>query len=51
MLRTALIMAVATLGLTACASSHGHGPPPPYAPSAGRVTPPPPPIEAIRPKV
>jgi hypothetical protein len=50
MLKTGLILTLCAVALGACAS-HGGGPGAPYAPSPDRVTPPPPPIEAIRPKV
>jgi hypothetical protein len=50
MLRAGLILMLSAAALSACAS-HGGGPGAPHAPSPDRVTPPPPPIEAIRPKV
>jgi len=51
MLKAGLILTLCAVALGACASHGGGGPPAPYAPSPDRVTPPPPPIEAIRPKV
>jgi len=54
MLKTALLLGGIALVLGACASPpHGppHGPPPPVAPDISRVTPPPPPVETIRPRV
>lgn len=48
MLKTGLILASLAAMLAACA---GNGPPAPYSPSPSKVTPPPPPIEVLRPKV
>ncbi|QXZ50840.1 hypothetical protein [Caulobacter vibrioides] len=50
MLRTVLVVGVLVAGLTGCASPRPHGPPSPSTPSRAKVTPPPPPIEAIRPR-
>ena len=53
MLRTALLLAGLTLALSACYTPRyypPHGPPAP-APDISQVTPPPPPIDAIRPKI
>jgi hypothetical protein len=49
MLRAGLIVTLCALALGACASRGG--PPAPYAPSPAKVTPPPPPIDVIRPKI
>ncbi|MDR7229082.1 hypothetical protein J2X45_000145 [Caulobacter sp. BE264] len=50
MLRMMLVGGVLAMGLTACASPRPHGPPAPSPPNRAKVTPPPPPIEAIRPR-
>ncbi|WP_297509841.1 hypothetical protein [uncultured Caulobacter sp.] len=50
MLRPALALAVVAMTLAACGSYPNHGPPAPVAPSRARVTPPPPPIEVVRPR-
>jgi len=54
MLRTSLLLG--GLAVALCGCGHDYYPPPPRtppvpAPDISRVTPPPPPIEAIRPKV
>ncbi len=54
MLRPALVLALAALTLAACGRPYYpayHGPPAPVAPNRAKVTPPPPPIDVIRPKV
>lgn len=51
MLKAGLIASLCLLTLAACASPRPDGPPAPRAPSADRVTPPPPPIDVIRPRV
>ncbi|ENZ81212.1 MULTISPECIES: hypothetical protein [Caulobacter] len=50
MLRPILLAALTVAALAACAP-YRYGPPGPAAPSPSRVTPPPPPIDVIRPKV
>ncbi len=60
--RPGLLLLLAAMTLAACADRHAYapyyppyyppaGPPPPSAPSRYKVTPPPPPIDVIRPKV
>lgn len=55
MLRTAFVLGGIALALAACGPRYEYrpidGPPPPVSPDISRVTPPPPPVEAIRPKV
>lgn len=51
MLRTVLGAGLLALALSACATPRPIGPPAPVAPNPAKVTPPPPPIEAIRPRV
>lgn len=51
MLKASLLLALTAVALCGCAQPRPFGPPAPYAPSAERVTPPPPPIEVIRPRV
>lgn len=50
MLRTVLAVGCLALSLAACASPRPYGPPAPSTPNRAKVTPPPPPIEAIRPR-
>ncbi|WP_419254727.1 hypothetical protein ACN2C6_04660 [Caulobacter sp. ErkDOM-YI] len=55
MLKSGLILALTAAALCGCAQTPKQrpymGPPAPNAPSADRVTPPPPPIGVIRPRV
>lgn len=54
MLRSLLLLAVVSTALAACGGRPYppyHGPPAPSAPNPRSVTPPPPPIDVIRPKV
>jgi hypothetical protein len=58
MLKPVLPLALAAAALMGCAHPQAPGPgypppgpPPPSAPNPGKVTPPPPPIEAIRPRI
>jgi hypothetical protein len=50
MLRPILLAVLAAAALAGCAPQR-YGPSGPVAPSPSRVTPPPPPIDVIRPKV
>jgi predicted small lipoprotein YifL len=54
MLRSALVLALVGATLAACGGRPYppyHGPSAPVAPSPNKVTPPPPPIDVIRPKI
>lgn len=57
MLRAALALSLLALALTACAQSYyppyypPSGPPPPTGPHPANVTPPPPPIDVVRPRI
>ncbi|WP_419317716.1 hypothetical protein ACN2C7_14670 [Caulobacter sp. ErkDOM-E] len=52
MLKSGLILALTAAALCGCAQPQKpFGPPAPHSPSPDRVTPPPPPIDVIRPRV
>lgn len=51
MLNRLILLGAVALSLSACVSSPPPRKPAPQAPGANRVIPPPPPIDAIRPKI